>query len=139
MTRLKHIATLAFFLRCSDETESCDESPSREECSTPELATRTMFDPWPTLEEKLQQLRCACNSPRFGSCADGKQFAADGVGFGGETLYYREGEIVGQWSWGDVASCFEGRVCWGHGSGDINCDETSSEIVPCSSCDSEQP
>jgi hypothetical protein len=86
----------------------------------------------------MQELRCACNSPSFGTCSDGKQFAADGVGFAGETLYFREGAVVGQWSWSDVAGCLPGEpVCFGRGSGDIECVETSSEIIPCSSCDPE--
>jgi hypothetical protein len=128
---MRRTLILAALLRCSDE---CDENPPRSACSTRELVTRT--EPWPTFDERIEQLRCACNSPSFGMCSDGKQFVADGFGFAGETLYFREGSVVGRWRWSDVAGCLPGEpLCSGRGSGDVDCDETTSEVIPCVACE----
>lgn len=138
MNRALLLTVLA--LSCSDEP-TCDNDPRLGECVVPgDLPPRLSTNPWPTFEQRRRELNCACNGPRVGTCSDGKQFAADGGGFAGATLYFRDGQVVGQRAWGDVIQCVDGIACLAFVFGDFECDETSSEVIACdASCDSAQP
>jgi hypothetical protein len=158
---MKRRMLLVLCLGCGGDAEPSQErecvTRPRVECAQP-LPPTDRGQPWPTSSEATADVRCECTlsrllerddwqafaveqncfqheiecqSRREGTCSDGKTFASWSTSVTVDEYYFRDGVLVGVWSFGDVFFCEDGLTCGGGGFGDPSCEETSVEQFRC--------